>query len=362
MNELLRSKLETRILDESFRKLSLSNSLIDFFSNDYLGLARDSTSELINSAGSTGSRLLSGNSEFAIDAERKIAEFFVSESALVFNSGYAANLGIMSCVPQRGDFILYDELVHASIRDGIRLSHAKAISFKHNDIEDLQKQISKLSGTIYIVVESLYSMDGDMAPLKNIVEVSKKNDAYLIVDEAHAVGVFGWEGRGIIHGREITDYVFARIITFGKAFGFHGAAVLGSSELISYLVNFARSFIYTTALPPSDYQIIKNRIEKGDIRTRQLNLHNNLNYFRTNLELRTISEINSPIQVFHFDSKEMVVEVSKRMIANGIYTKPIFSPTVPKGKERIRLCLHSFNTKEEMDMLLEILNTSKKAK
>lgn len=356
MNELLRSKLEARKQENSFRQLTLPKGKIDFFSNDYLGLSKDSESNSSSLAGSTGSRLLSGNSNEALEAESSLAKFFGSESALVFNSGYTANLGIMSSVPQRGDYILYDELVHASIRDGIRLSHAKAISFKHNDTSDLKKQLSKISGTIYIVVESLYSMDGDMAPLKKIIEIRKENSAYLIVDEAHAAGVFGWEGRGIVHGREIIEDVFARVVTFGKAFGFHGAAVLGSSELISYLVNFARSFIYTTALPPSDYKVIMQRIERSDIRDRQLKLHDNLNYFRSKLKVSTKSEVNSPIQVFQFGSKDTVIEVSKKLIGQGIYTKPIFSPTVPTGEERIRLCFHSFNEKEEIDKLLNVLN------
>ena len=358
MNEFLRSKLEARKQEDNFRQLTNTEGTIDFFSNDYLGFARDSTIELINSAGSTGSRLLSGNSVEASKAENVISKFFESESALIFNSGYTANLGLMSSVPQRGDFILFDELAHASIRDGIRLSHAKAISFKHNDTSDLEKQIAKISGTIYIVVESLYSMDGDMAPLKKIIEISKSKGAYLIVDEAHAVGVFGWEGRGIIHGREVVDEVFARVVTFGKAFGFHGAAVLGSRELISYLVNFARPFIYTTALPKSDYQSIIQRIERNDIRERQIKLHDNLKYFRANLIGSTISEINSPIQVFPFNSKEAVIRVSNRLIENGIYTKPIFSPTVPQGKERIRLCFHSYNKREEIDLLLGILKST----
>lgn len=359
MNEFLRSKLEARKKEDSFRQLTLPEGSIDFFSNDYLGLARDAISESISSAGSTGSRLLSGNSPEAIATEIALAKFFDSESALVFNSGYGANLGIMSCVPQRGDFILYDELVHASIRDGIRLSNAKAISFKHNNTLELEKQIAKLSGTIYVVIESLYSMDGDMAPLKKIIEISKKYAALIIVDEAHAVGVFGWEGRGIVHGRDIIEDVFARIVTFGKAFGFHGAAVLGSDELITYLVNFSRSFIYTTALPASDYQRIKRNIERTDIRERQKKLHDNLNYFRSKINISTKSEINSPIQVFQFESKEYVVEFSKKLIQNGVYTKPIFSPTVPAGEERIRLCFHSYNTKEEIDILFNVLNDSK---
>jgi 8-amino-7-oxononanoate synthase len=360
MKEVLRSKLQSRKQDDSFRKLTIPEGSIDFFSNDYLGLAREiqDIPESINLVGSTGSRLLSGNSAEAVEAEKQLASFFNSESALIFNSGYSANLGLLSCIPQRDDFILYDELVHASIRDGIRLSHAKAISFKHNDILDLQRIIERTSGTIYVVVESLYSMDGDMAPLKGILSIAKELNAKVIVDEAHAAGVYGFEGRGLVHGREITEDIFARIVTFGKAYGFHGAAVLGSQELISYLINFSRPFIYTTALPPKDYVLIKDRVIRSDIRERQIKLHDSLKYFRDKLKIDTISEINSPIQVFEFGTKELVLQKVKNLIEAGIYTKPIFSPTVPIGKERIRICLHNFNTKHEIDLLINVLNLS----
>lgn len=354
MDEKLNSKLEKRKQENILRSLSISEGSIDFFSNDYLGLAKQSEEKnlLIAKKGSTGSRLLSGNSLEAQQAEKSLAEFFESEAALIFNSGYSANLGLMSSVPQRGDTIFYDEYVHASIRDGIRLSYAKTVAFKHNDVIDLEKKLVKAEGSIYIVVESLYSMDGDMAPLGGIVELTKKHEAFLIVDEAHAVGVFGKDGRGIVHGREIVENIFARVITFGKAYGFHGAAILGSNQLIQYLINFARPFIYTTALPPTDYIEITNQVQKIDIRERQVKLHKNINYFRSNLDRELPSEINSPIQVLQFESKERVIEVANKLTSSGIYTKPVFSPTVPEGKERIRLCFHSFNTFSEIDLLL----------
>ena len=276
---------------------------------------------------------------------------------MVFSSGYDANLAFFSSIPQRGDTIIYDELVHASIRDGIRLSFANSFSFHHNDLEDLGKQLQSAKGTIYLVVESLYSMDGDMAPMKSIIELAEKFKAFVIVDEAHAVGVFGADGRGIIHARNFTERVFARIVTFGKAYGYHGAAILGSKNLKDYLINFARPFIYSTGLPPNCYSIIASKVLRNDISERQRQLHLNITYFREGFENpeQFPSEINSPIQIVQFQSIEQTLELANKMKAKGIFTKPILSPTVAKGKERIRICIHTFNTKEEIDLLRAIV-------
>ena len=168
MDGKLRKRIQDRKEEGSLRELTQIQSGIDFFSNDYLGLAKENFSDSSIQTGSSGSRLLSGNSVEAIECEDKLSSFFDSESALMFNSGYDANLGVVSAVAQRGDFILYDECVHASIRDGIRLSNAKGYSFKHNDCDDLKRQLKDINGTVYIIVESLYSMDGDMAPLRRI--------------------------------------------------------------------------------------------------------------------------------------------------------------------------------------------------
>ena len=358
MDRKLLSKLEKRKEEGAFRQLSLVENQIDFFSNDYLGLAREQvlipTSKL---SGATGSRLLSGNSIEADTCETQLAEFYKAESALVFSSGYDANLAFFSSIPQRGDTIIYDELVHASIRDGIRLSFANSFSFHHNDLEDLGKQLQSAKGTIYLVVESLYSMDGDMAPMKSIIELAEKFNAYVIVDEAHAVGVFGADGRGIIHARNFSERVFARIVTFGKAYGYHGAAILGSKNLKDYLINFARPFIYSTGLPPNCYSIIASKVLRNDISERQRQLHLNITYFREGFENpeQFPSEINSPIQIVQFQSIEQTLELANKLKAKGIFTKPILSPTVAKGKERIRICIHTLNTKEEIDLLRAIV-------
>ncbi|MCL4171189.1 UNVERIFIED_CONTAM: hypothetical protein GTU68_025567, partial [Idotea baltica] len=211
---------------------------IDFCSNDYLGFAHTLRVAAPTSGGATGSRLISGNSTLAEALEQQIANFHGAEAALLFPSGYAANIGLLPAVAGRGDTIVYDKLIHASLRDGIRLSRAKALSFAHNDLTDLIKKLQNPEGQTFVVIESVYSMDGDQAPLTDIVNICQQYDALLIVDEAHGTGVIGKR-----------DQVWARVHTFGKAIGSHGAAIVGSQLLKSYLLNFARSFIYATALP-----------------------------------------------------------------------------------------------------------------
>ena len=229
------SKLTSRKNNNTLRTLTTSHKGIDFSSNDYLGFSRHKTiTKAVESAlkktvfvnGSTGSRLLSGNHAIHIEVENELATFFNTPAALLFNSGYDANLGLLSCVPQRGDIILYDELCHASIRDGIQLSNATSYSFKHNTLSDLEKKYrntKKASATTYIVVESIYSMDGDCAPLKDLSEFCTQHACYLIVDEAHATGVFGIQGKGRVDELCLEDFIFARVVTFEKALGCHGA-------------------------------------------------------------------------------------------------------------------------------------------
>lgn len=340
----------------SERSLSLFNGFTDFFSNDYLGLGNTTKIQNIKPSGSGGSRLISGNSQEAENTEKWIAEFFQTEDALIFNSGYDANIGFFSSVPQRGDFILYDDLIHASIRDGIRLSNAKSFSFKHNDIEDLKQKLDRIEGTVFVAVESLYSMDGDIAPLIEIAGICQSKNALLIVDEAHACGIFGEQGKGICHQVGILDHFFARIITFGKAYGTHGAAVLGSSELKNYLVNFARSFIYTTALPPYQYQHIQTQITKSIDNENRSKLNENIRFFRNLLGNKlSVSDKNSPIQILLTPGIENAQKLANALQIEKIAVKAILSPTVPEGQERLRICLHAFNTNEEIKKLCELI-------
>ncbi|RYE11960.1 MAG: aminotransferase class I/II-fold pyridoxal phosphate-dependent enzyme, partial [Sphingobacteriales bacterium] len=207
----------------------------------------------ITANGATGSRLITGNHSLYDEAEELIAGFHKAESALIFNSGYDANVGFFSSVPQKGDIVLYDEYIHASIRDGISLSNASAYKFPHNDANALYKLVERhrvKAQELYIITESVFSMDGDTPNLLTFADMAKRYKCRLVIDEAHALGVFGTTGEGLAHVHCNPDDIFARIVTFGKALGCHGAAVLGSADLKSYLINFARSFIYTTALPP----------------------------------------------------------------------------------------------------------------
>ena len=361
MDQKLLDKLNKREKEGTLRSLSCFEGYIDFFSNDYLGLSKVDTieeGEKVSSLlfGATGSRLISGTSNVVLEAEKSLASFFQSERALHFNSGFDANIGFFSSVPQRGDTILYDEFIHASVRDGIRLSFAKSQSFSHNNVKDLERLLNKTDGTVYVAIEALYSMDGDLAPLRRISDLCEQYSVYLVVDEAHSAGVFGENGKGFVDTLNLEEKIFARLITFGKAYGGHGAIILGSNELVQFLLNFARSFIYTTALP--DACVLRNSkiVELDDLAERKKKLQENLYYFRSTFNHKgLISESNSPIQILEYGEVNKTKLVAKKLQDERIAVKPIYSPTVPEGKERLRLCFHSDNTIEEIDELINVL-------
>jgi 8-amino-7-oxononanoate synthase len=383
----LQHKLNKRASENSVRRLGLLANGSDFSSNDYLGFSKNKTiylaaSEMLKQQnlevnGATGSRLLSGNHQIYTDTEAIIASFHNCENALIFNSGYDANIGFFSSVPQRGDIILYDELCHASIRDGIKMSNAKAYKFSHNNLEDLLKRLQgilpenkdhlqlaegQLKQEIYIITESIFSMDGDQPDLKEIIAICKKYNAHLIIDEAHAIGVFGAHGKGLVQELDIENEVFARIITFGKALGCHGAAILGSENLKNYLLNFARSFIYTTGLPPHSIATIQAGYQElMSTDSSLVNLKSNIvilnnEIIANHLEGQFISS-SSAIHCCLIAGNDAVKKVSKHLIHNGFDVKPILSPTVPKGEERLRICVHSYNTVEEIEQLIKQLSS-----
>jgi 8-amino-7-oxononanoate synthase len=345
--------LQQRIEKGSERSLlSFDTEMIDFWSNDYLGLGRNA-SEISLKSGS-GSRLISGNSRRVEAVEEFLAFHFGSEAALIFNSGYDANLGFFSSVPQKGDTILYDELIHASVRDGMRLSFAKSFSFLHNDLRSLEKRLTSAQGTIFVAVESLYSMDGDIAPLKEIADLCERYNALLIVDEAHAGAVFGEKGTGLCNETGITDKVFARLFTFGKGYGAHGGAILASPQLRQFLVNFARSFIYTTALPEAFYEHIRFQVEDSVSPDFRDKLQENIAFFRSRIS-SPVSAFNSPIQVIPFKELESCKQKAELLRENGIAVKAILPPTVPENGQRLRICLHAFNTQAEIEKLVDLL-------
>jgi|SRR5579871_1441417 len=360
-DDFLNKKINERKAQNAFRQLRLPEGKIDFCSNDYLGIVKNDligrrSSDVGHRLGSTGSRLLSGNYLLIEETEKQIAIFHEAEAGLIFNSGYDANVGLLSCVPQRGDTILYDYLSHASIRDGIRLSFANSFSFAHNDLYDLEKKLVVAKGNIFVVTESVFSMDGDFAPLYEIIFLCEKYHAYLIIDEAHATGVIGEKGAGLVQQLNLQQKCFARVHTFGKAVGCHGAIVLGSEKLRDYLINFSRAFIYTTSLPEASVAAIQEayRIFPG------------LDFERNHLQQLIVQFQNSeiafekfksttPIQVVIIPGNEEVKRIAHQLQENNFDVRPIVYPTVPKGSERLRIVLHSFNISEEIGLLIEKL-------
>lgn len=352
------SKLEQRKANGTFRSLLSGQSGVDFWSNDYLGYAQIIPSVDFETGGSTGSRLISGNDSYTEQTERELADFFKGEAALLFNSGYDANLGMLSCLPQKNDIVIYDEHIHASMRDGIRLSFAKSYGFQHNSLTDLEKKLQiepGENGVRFVCIESLYSMGGDMSPLVRIIELCEQYNAYLLLDEAHSGGVYGESGEGIAVTLECEHRIFARIITFGKAFGAHGSVIVGSGELREYLINYSRSFIYTTALPQSAVAAIRQSIRRDEFHESRRQLFHNIRYFRdlcTQKGITTLSEVNSPIQMIYIGDSVATIEKANRLRTHGFLVKAIVTPTVKQGEEAIRICIHAFNTEREINELI----------
>lgn len=366
-DDFLQSKLQERTRQNAFRRLQLPQAAIDFCSNDYLGVVHNNLLEghlssvihhLPSKHGSTGSRLLAGNYLLAEQTEQLLAGFHASEAALLFNSGYDANLGVLASIPQRGDTIIYDQLSHASIRDGIRLSFAQSYSFTHNDMTHLEQRLQQATGNVFVVTETVFSMDGDLCPLQTIVSLCAQYGAHLIIDEAHATGVIGEKGEGLVQSLGLQQQIFCRVHTFGKACGCHGAVVLGSQQLKEYLVNFARSFIYTTALPEQAVAAIAASYALFP------GMNEARNHLRQLVQLlqqtplpfeKTASD--TPIQAVLVPGNEQVRQLAARLQQQQFDVRPILYPTVPRGGERLRIVLHAFNTLEQVNGLLNILKT-----
>lgn len=361
----IEDKLAERRSAGLYRTLKSENTLIDLCSNDYLGFARSSDfknsinkelsglSLVLN--GSTGSRLLSGNLAYTEQLEKEIASYHNADAGLIFNSGYDANLGLFSSLPQRGDTIITDELIHASIIDGARLSHANRYTFKHNDLNGLEDKLKQAKGNCYVVIESVYSMDGDTPPIVKILALTEQYNAALIVDEAHAVGLYK---KGLVCELGLDDRIFARVVTFGKALGCHGAIVLGSDALRNYLINFARAFIYTTAA--SIHQIASVKMAYELLKTADETiaaLKNNVSLFQRGIKgcPYILLKSDSAIQCLVLNSNELARKTAAHLQNAGLDVRAILSPTVPAGTERLRICLHSFNTVDEINLLTNTL-------
>jgi len=353
----LKEQLDGRKKEGKFIELINLDGLIDFYSNDFFGISNVPHVVEGLKAGATGSRLISGNYEYLESLENYFAAFFGYEAGLIFASGFDSNIGIYSCIPQKGDIILTDELIHVSVKDGIRLSHAKGFSFRHNDLAHLESKLKmgNPTGEIYVVAESVYSMDGDTGHLSEISELCKKYGAYFIVDEAHSGGFLGHKGKGLTHELGIDKDVYMKLVTFGKSYGSTGAVVLCSKDIRDYLINYCKPFIYTTGMS----EMAADRMRQGfeivsEMEDERKQIRENIKYFRQVVATKDMDVIDSytAIQSIIIPNLKDLVAKSTELVKAGYAVRPIVAPTVPKGLERIRICLHCYNTKEEIDGLL----------
>lgn len=351
-NKYMLDKINERQQSGLLRELTIySEKNVDFSSNDYLGIAKK------NHTGSTGSRLISGNNKSILELENYFSSLVNSESALFFGSGYQANVGLIPALADRNTTIFYDELIHASLRDGIRLSDGKSFSYKHNDLVHLESRLSKVQGKKMIVAESVYSMDGDSPDLDQLMELLITYDAELIIDEAHSFGIAGENGLGMVAGKQFSSKVLATIYPLGKAVGSSGCFIAGSNILKQYLINFCRSFIYSTAPSLTLVNEVSSQLNEVFISKNRIQLIEKKKYFLNHFKSENVlTGENSAIVSVQYADAEVLKNIEFLLFNKGIVVKAILYPTVAKGTERLRICFHSFNSIEEIDLLLTLLN------
>jgi 8-amino-7-oxononanoate synthase len=346
---------------------SQGKEYIDFSSNDYLGL---STHPRIIQAGKRGvdkwggsasaSRLLSGSFLIHKELEERVAVFKEKDKALIFNSGYQANIGIISALCRRGDVVFSDRLNHASIMDGILLSGANFFRFSHNDIDNLEyllkRERSKFKQA-FIIVETVFSMDGDKPPLKEIVTLKEKYNCLLIVDEAHATGIFGARGSGVVEEEGLSDRVDLIMGTFSKGLGSFGAYVAASATIINYLINFSHSFIYSTALPPWVIEanlVSLDLVEEEPFRRKAL--IENADFFRRQLNLHGFKvKGSSQIVPLILGDTCQTVRFAERLQEKGYWVFPIRPPTVPRNEARLRFSINYYHSKKIIQKLIDTI-------
>ncbi len=382
MPESMQNNLRARMTEEleSLREDSQLRALdhlggVNLCSNDYLGLASDArlkqaTLEAVGhteAVGSTGSRLLSGNSAAWERIETEFAAFVGTEAALYFGSGYAANLGLLSSVLKPGDVVFSDALNHASLIDGMRLSGAEKVIYPHGDMEFLEKALRErveIAGAKVIVTETVFSMEGDVAPLKALIRLAKQYGAELVVDEAHATGVCGPEGRGIAAELGAERELLAIVHTCGKALASAGAFVCCGNDLKNYLVNRARTFIFSTAMPP--YMAGQIRASLAIARAaddRRAHLRNLSAALREKLCAAGIASAPGATHIIpvFLGSNEAALHVATQLQANGFAAKAIRPPTVPAGTARVRISLTTRITMEEIERLADVIARAEKS-
>ncbi|KAG8630722.1 hypothetical protein KVT40_002341 [Elsinoe batatas] len=397
LDRAITTSLERRHQSSTLRRLTLPGpNAVDFSSNDFLSLSHSPLlkarflSELSSSTlplGSGGSRLLDGNTSYAISLERLISGFHKSETCLLTNSGFDANAAIFSTLPQPTDIILYDSLIHASVHDGMRASRVPStqrFSFSHNSLpaftSTLQSILSTFpsilsgSSSLFIALEAIYSMDGDLAPLSpilstidSLIPLPARQNIHLVLDEAHSTGVLGPQGRGLACSLGLEHRISIRLHTFGKSLSANGAAILCSENIKSYLLNYARPLIYTTFLSFPSLALIKSAYSlmrddstlplitkvKGNMSLFHTLL---LDLYRRLLQAYPVDEVRDILGVDTAVPQSPIFSVQTSdprglagwCQAEGFVVRPIVPPTVPRGKERVRVCLHAGNSEGEI--------------
>jgi 8-amino-7-oxononanoate synthase len=359
------ARMESLASRNSVRSLRLPlPDQIDFTSNDYLGLAHENDFQADLSGhpaamGSGGSRLLSGNHTELEALEAECAELFQTESCLLYSSGYMANLGLISCIAGNDGVILFDELAHASIRDGLRLARADSFSFRHQDCADLERLLQLHGPGCFIVVEALYSMDGDLLDLEAICALAEKHQSWLIVDEAHSTGLYGQKGAGWVIDQGFGERVWLRVHTFGKAVGRQGAVIAGPKAVRDFLINRSRTQIFSTAMPPAQAIQIRGALQKMQAMEEErdflIDLRRLMEAELAGIEEISLPRADSPIVPIILPGNARVKAAAALLQADGFDVRPILPPTVPKGSERLRVILHSFNSKEEVISLAKAI-------
>lgn len=336
---------------------------ISFCSNDYLGLTQ--RKDLVDFAqtaisefglGSGGSRLLGGNSKYHVELEEKFAQFKGYESATLFNSAYLANIGLLSTICDEDSAIFSDELNHASIIDACRLTHSKIIIYPHLNTQFIENHMKNIPGKRFIFTETLFSMDGDLAPLKDLVEISSKYNAILIADDTHGTGVFGKNGRGVIEHFGLQGKIDMEVSNISKSGGLLGGFVLGSDNLKKLLISKSRPLLYTTSLPPCicaiGCRVVDALSESTSLREK---LYSNINIFCDGLSKIGIKSNFSPIFPIIIGSNDMALSASNQLFEKGMLVPAIRPPTVPEGKSRLRISITALHEKEHIEKLLDAL-------
>ena len=344
--------------------------LLNFSSNDYLGLANDpilkrAASKAIEEfgAGSGSARLICGSQSPHHQLENALAAFKGTESAICFSSGYAAALGVLPVVVGEGDTVIIDKLVHASLIDGVRLSGAKLRVFKHNNLEDLERILqwaARREGHILVITESVFSMDGDLAPILNLVELKEKYGAWLMVDEAHATGLFGKGRRGLIEEFGVGDRVDIQMGTLGKALGSAGGYICGSQQLGDLLINRARSFVFSSAPVPAQSAAAKaavDWVQTSEAEVARTRLWGLVDQLKNGLIQRgwELPVVRSAILPLVIGRESDAANLSDRLLAEGVFVPAIRYPTVARGKARLRITVSAAHSTEDISQLLKVL-------